>query len=212
MSNKVVFACALVAALSVLVQRGIAQDSPPFHRGPWPMHNAFNHQPTQNELRALHHQDVTPDEAHGIDRFCDQFWSSSEKHSAWLGRKPSDRHDRQRAQCTGVNEGRLEGKTDKVATIPNAKEISADTFFDVALTLEERAEIWRALGQYATKTSIPAGLRVGEMVPSTAHVLSFSDGLRKKVPMILRLSYTLLHDQVLVVDPQSKVIVSIVAR
>jgi hypothetical protein len=67
MSNKVVFACALVAALSLLVQRGVAQDAP-FHRGPWPIHNGFNHQPTQKELRALHHQDVTPDEAREIDR------------------------------------------------------------------------------------------------------------------------------------------------
>jgi hypothetical protein len=96
--------------------------------------------------------------------------------------------------------------------MPNDKEISADTFFDVALTLEERSEIWRALGQYATKTSIPAGLHIGEMLPSTSHVLSFSDGLRKKVPTILRFSYTLLHDQVLIVDPQSKVVVSTVAR
>jgi hypothetical protein len=205
MSNKVVFACALVAALLLTVPRGVAQDLP------WPIHNEFTHQPTQNKLRASDHQDVAPGNAREIDH-CDQLRSSSEKDSASLGRKPNDRHDRQRAQCTGVNEGRLEGKTGMVAIIPNAKEISADTFFDVALSLEERAEIWRALGQYATKTSIPAGLRVGEMLPSTAHVLSFSDGLSKKVPMILRLSYTLLHDQVLIVDPQSKVIVSIVAR
>jgi hypothetical protein len=84
--------------------------------------------------------------------------------------------------------------------------------FDVSLSLEERAEIWRALGQHATVTSIPAGLRVGEVVPNTAHFLSFSNDLRQKVPTILRFYYTLLHDQVLIVDPQSKVIVSIVAR
>jgi hypothetical protein len=42
------------------------------HRGPWPIHNGFNHQPTQNELRALRHQDVTPDAAREIDRLCDQ--------------------------------------------------------------------------------------------------------------------------------------------
>lgn len=78
MSGKVVFACALVAALSFLVQRGLAQDASSFHRGPWPIHNGFNHQPTQNELRALHHQDVTPDEAREIDRLSDQLLSSSE--------------------------------------------------------------------------------------------------------------------------------------
>jgi hypothetical protein len=66
MSNKVVFACALVAALSLLVQRSVAQDAPPFHRVPWPIHNGFNHQPAQNELRELHHQDFTPEEAREI--------------------------------------------------------------------------------------------------------------------------------------------------
>ena len=60
MSEKVVFAWALITALSLLVQRGVAKDPPPFHWGPWPIHNGFNHQPTQNELRELHHQDVTP--------------------------------------------------------------------------------------------------------------------------------------------------------
>ena len=79
MSNKVVLASALVAALSLLVQRGVAQDLSSFHREPWPIHNGFNHQPTQNELRALHYQDVTPDEAHEIDRLYDQLLSGNEK-------------------------------------------------------------------------------------------------------------------------------------
>jgi hypothetical protein len=207
MSNKVVLASALVAALSLLVQRGVARDSPPFHRGPWPIHNGFNYHPSQNKLGALHHQDVRPDKAREID----QLRSSSEKDSASLGRKPRDPYDRQE-RCTRVNEGRPEDETDMVATIPSAKEISTDGFFDVSLSLEEQAEIWRALGQHATVTSIPAGLRVGEVVPNTAHLLSFSEDLRQKVPTILRFYYTLLHDQVLIVDPQSKVIVSIVAR
>jgi hypothetical protein len=79
MSNKTVFACALVAALSLLVQRGLAQDPAPFHPGSWPIHNGFNHQPTQNELNALHHQDVTPDEAREVDRLYDQLLSGGEK-------------------------------------------------------------------------------------------------------------------------------------
>jgi hypothetical protein len=91
MSNKVVLASALVAALSLLVQRGVAQDSPPFHRGPWPIHNGFNYQPTQNKLRGLHHQDVRPDEAREIDRLYDPLRSRSEKHSASLSRKRRDR-------------------------------------------------------------------------------------------------------------------------
>jgi|SRR5208337_2507139 len=79
MSEKVVFACAFIAALSLLVQRAVAQDPPPIHRGPWPIHNGFNQQPTQDELRALHQQDVTPDQAREIDRLYDQLLSDSEK-------------------------------------------------------------------------------------------------------------------------------------
>jgi hypothetical protein len=77
MSNKIVFASALVAALSLLVQPGVAQDPPSLHRGPWPIQNGFNHQPTQDG--ASSHQDVTPDEARVIYRLYDQLMSDSEK-------------------------------------------------------------------------------------------------------------------------------------
>jgi hypothetical protein len=79
MSNKVVCACALVAAPSILAQPGVAKDAPPLHQGPWPIYNGFNHQPTQDGLGALHQQDVPPDQAHDIDRLYDQLLSSSEK-------------------------------------------------------------------------------------------------------------------------------------
>ena len=79
MSNKVVCACALVAALSILAEPAVTKDAPPLHQRPWPIYNGFNHQPTQDELRALHQQDVTADQAHEIDRLYDQLLSSSEK-------------------------------------------------------------------------------------------------------------------------------------
>jgi hypothetical protein len=79
MSNKVVCACALVAALSILAQPGVAKDAPPLHQGPWPIYNGFNHQPTQDELGALHQQEVPPDQVREIDRLYDQLLSSSEK-------------------------------------------------------------------------------------------------------------------------------------
>ena len=85
MLNKVC-RCALVAALSLLTEPGGAKDTSPLHQRSWPIYNGFNHQPTQDELRALHRQDVTPDQAHEIDRLYDQLLSSSEKilsqHSA----------------------------------------------------------------------------------------------------------------------------------
>jgi hypothetical protein len=58
---------------------GIAKDAPPLHQGSSPIYNGFNHQPTQDKLRALHRQDVTPDQAREIDRLYDQLLSSSEK-------------------------------------------------------------------------------------------------------------------------------------
>lgn len=79
MSNKVIFASALVAALSFLAQPGVAQDLQTFHGGPWPIQCGFNHQPSQSELRALHQQDVTREEAREIDRLYDQLLSESEK-------------------------------------------------------------------------------------------------------------------------------------
>jgi hypothetical protein len=79
MLNKVVRECALVVALLILAEPGVARDAPPLHQGSWPICNGFNHQPTQDELRALHQQDVTPDQAHEIDGLYDQLLSSSEK-------------------------------------------------------------------------------------------------------------------------------------
>jgi hypothetical protein len=76
MLNEVVRACALVAALSILAEPGAAKDAPPPHQGP--IYNGLNYQPTQDELRALHQQDVTADEAHEIDRLYDQLLSSSD--------------------------------------------------------------------------------------------------------------------------------------
>ena len=78
MLNKVVRACALVAALSILAEPGFAKDAPPLHQGPWPIYNGFNHQPTRDELRALRQHDVTPDQAREIDRLYDQLLSSSD--------------------------------------------------------------------------------------------------------------------------------------
>jgi hypothetical protein len=56
---------------------GGAEDAPPVHQRPWPIHNGFNHQPTRNELRALHQEDVTRAQAQEIGRLYDQLMSSS---------------------------------------------------------------------------------------------------------------------------------------
>jgi hypothetical protein len=46
---------------------------------PWPIYNGLDHQPTENELRALHEQDVTPAQAEVIDKLYDQLMSADKK-------------------------------------------------------------------------------------------------------------------------------------
>jgi hypothetical protein len=53
-------ACALAAVQSIPPQTGIARDGPRSHASPWPIYSGFDHQPIENELRALHEQDVAP--------------------------------------------------------------------------------------------------------------------------------------------------------
>jgi hypothetical protein len=57
---------------ALLVSVGYAGQAPPFHKGPWPIRNGHNYQPTENELRSLHLHDVTPDQAREIDRLYNQ--------------------------------------------------------------------------------------------------------------------------------------------
>ena len=71
MSYKTLFALAVIGLLSFLAQPGIAQERPALHRA-WPIQNGFNRQPTQNDLRALHGQDVPPSDAREIDRLYDE--------------------------------------------------------------------------------------------------------------------------------------------
>jgi hypothetical protein len=72
-------ACALAAVQSIPPQPGIARDAPWPHASPWPIYNGFDHQPTENELRALHEQDVAPAQAEVIDKLYDQLMSADKK-------------------------------------------------------------------------------------------------------------------------------------
>jgi hypothetical protein len=91
---------------------------------------------------------------------------------------------------------------------------SARVFAQTALSLTaaEQAAIWRSLGKKATRTSVPAGLHVGEVVPDTMRLLRFDRKLRKRVPAIRSYSYALLQGEVLIIDPRAKKIVEIVAQ
>ena len=86
MSRKVVCAFVLAAALSIPAEIKAAEGEPLLHQGPWPIQDGFDRQPTEDELRASHQQDVTPNQAHEIDRLYDQLMSSSQKI---LGQDPA---------------------------------------------------------------------------------------------------------------------------
>ena len=69
MPYKILFALALIPLLSSWAQPGMAQQT--LHPS-WPIQNGFNRQPTGNELRTLHGQDVPPTDAREIDRLYDE--------------------------------------------------------------------------------------------------------------------------------------------
>jgi hypothetical protein len=89
MSSKIVFGVALALASLLLANIGSAEDAPPLHKGPWPIRNGRNYQPTAHELRALQLEDVTPDLASEIDRLYDQLLASSETAR---NRHPAPKH------------------------------------------------------------------------------------------------------------------------
>ena len=72
MTGKTIFGSALVVWSLLLTNVGNAGQAPPSHKGPWPIRDGHNYQPTENELRSLHLHDVTPDQAREIDRLYNQ--------------------------------------------------------------------------------------------------------------------------------------------
>jgi hypothetical protein len=90
MSSKIILniipEIALVLASLLPVNGASAEGAPLLHEGPWPIRNGHNYQPTEHELRTLHLQDVTPDQAREIDRLYNELLANSEggrkRHSA----------------------------------------------------------------------------------------------------------------------------------
>jgi hypothetical protein len=76
---KIVPGIALALALLSPADSASAEGAPPpLHEGPWPIRNGHNHQPTEHELRSLHLEDVTPDQAREIDRLYNELLANSE--------------------------------------------------------------------------------------------------------------------------------------
>ena len=83
-SRRAILVYALLAVRTIALSTPAAlaanaEGAPPLHREPWPIHNGRNYQPTEDELRVLHLEDVTPDQAREIDRLYDQLLVGNEK-------------------------------------------------------------------------------------------------------------------------------------
>jgi hypothetical protein len=78
MSSKIVFGIALPLASLLLATIGSAEDAGQFRKVPWPIEHGHNYQPTEQELKALHREDVTPGQALEIDRLYHQLLKGSE--------------------------------------------------------------------------------------------------------------------------------------
>ena len=77
--SRIAFACALVSALSLLRTPGFGEGARLPHHGAWPIYDWRDHQPTQDQLNALHLHDVTANEAQEVDRLYNQLESSSSR-------------------------------------------------------------------------------------------------------------------------------------
>jgi hypothetical protein len=83
-SRRAVLVCAMLVMTTIAIGTPTAlaanaEDAPTLHKGPWPIRNGRNYQPTEHELRALHQEDVTPHLAREIDRLYDQLLATAEK-------------------------------------------------------------------------------------------------------------------------------------
>ena len=75
---KIIPGIALALALLLPADSASAEGAPTLHEGPWPIRNGHNYQPTEHELRTLHLEDVTPDQAREIDRLYNELLANSE--------------------------------------------------------------------------------------------------------------------------------------
>ncbi len=81
------------------------------------------------------------------------------------------------------------------------------------LTATQRAEIWQRLGKQQG-TNAPPGFQptVGAMVPATMQLKTLPSSVLSQVPQMQSYNYAMLQSQLLIVDPATKKIVSIITE
>ena len=81
------------------------------------------------------------------------------------------------------------------------------------LTTAQRAEIWRRLGNQQA-TNAPPGFqpKVGAAVPASVQLKTLPSSVSNQVPQVQSYDYAMVQSQLLIVDPATKKIVSIITE
>jgi len=83
----------------------------------------------------------------------------------------------------------------------------------LALTTAQRAEIWQRLGNQQA-TNAPPGFqpKVGAIVPASVQLKTLPSSVSNQVPQVRSYDYAMVQSQLLIVDPATKKIVSIITE
>ena len=83
----------------------------------------------------------------------------------------------------------------------------------LALTTAQRAEIWQRLGNQQA-TNAPPGFqpKVGAIVPASVKLKTLPSSVSNQVPQVRSYDYAMVQSQLLIVDPATKKIVSIITE
>jgi hypothetical protein len=89
MAARIVFGVTSVLVSLLLADIGSAEEVSSPRKRPWPIQSGHNYQPTERDLKDLHQEDLTPDQAREVDRLYEQLLASGEKDRK---RRPASKH------------------------------------------------------------------------------------------------------------------------
>ena len=80
------------------------------------------------------------------------------------------------------------------------------------LTVAQRAEIWKQLGNQTTENAPGFEPKIGEAVPMRLQLKSLPSNVSSQVPAVQPYEYAMLRSQLLIVDPSTNKIVAIITE
>lgn len=83
----------------------------------------------------------------------------------------------------------------------------------LSLSTTQRAEIWKRLGSQQATNALPGfEPKVGATVPASLQLKSLPNSVSSQVPQVQSYNYAMVESQLLIVDPATKKIVSIITE